>query len=191
MMARIFILIIAAILFTGCAGIRTRESANRGLFQRKGAEKNMALSTTMDSGNSSISPDGFAWPIKSTSAISSYFGKRRRDFHEGIDIQCPRGTPVYAAKDGFVIYSSRRIRGYGNMVVLKHIDGSASVYAHNTKNLVSKGMRVKQGENIAKVGATGKATGPHLHFEIRRGQLPVDPMNFLPAFRYPAQARAE
>ena len=189
-MFRGILLISAALFFTGCAGIQTRDSANRGLFQRRGGEEKMTA-PMYSQGAPVASMEGFIWPIKATAAISSHFGKRRRDFHEGIDIQCPKGTPVYAAKDGLVIYSSRRIRGYGNMVVLKHSDGSATVYAHNTKNLVNKGTRVKQGENIAKVGATGKATGPHLHFEIRKGQLPVDPMSFLPPFRYPAQARAE
>ena len=93
-----------------------------------------------------------------------------------------------AAKDGDVIYSSRKIHGYGNMIVLKHADGMATVYAHNKKNLVHAGDHVTQGQVIGYVGSTGKATGPHVHFEVRRNELPQDPLLYLPQVRTPAMA---
>lgn len=179
-----------AIFLGGCAGVRARPNASRGLFQksqysgRSADERPLAVPPV----GAMESDQGFSWPLRS-GAVSSYFGTRRRKFHDGIDIKAPRGTPVYAAKDGVVLYAARRIRGYGNMIVLKHEDGTATVYAHNSKNLVARGRQVRRGELIAKVGATGHATGSHLHFEIRRDQLPVDPLMYLPAVRTPAQAR--
>lgn len=180
------ILIAVSSFVTGCAGIRTRTNVNKGLFQTKNQEisKNM---TVPKNGTTLKSDQGFSWPLTNGN-ISSYFGKRRRDFHDGIDISAPRGTPIHAAKDGVVIYSSRKIKGYGNMVVIKH-GNMATVYAHNSKNLVKKGDRVKQGEIVGFVGATGRATGPHVHFEVRQGQIPVDPLYYLPAVRTATQAR--
>lgn len=179
-----------AIFLGGCAGVRARPNPSRGLFQ-----KPRYLDPSTDQRPLAVPPvgamesdQGFSWPLRS-GAVSSYFGTRRRKFHDGIDIKAPRGTPVYAAKDGLVIYSARRIRGYGNMVVIKHDDGIATVYAHNSKNLVARGRKVQRGDRIAKVGATGRATGSHLHFEIRRDQLPVDPLMYLPAVRTASQAR--
>ncbi|MBI2606340.1 MAG: M23 family metallopeptidase [Deltaproteobacteria bacterium] len=168
--------------FGGCTTVRARPNANRGLFQTGERPLSVPPVGAMES------DQGFSWPLRS-GAVSSYFGTRRRKFHDGIDIKAPRGAPVYAAKDGMVLYSARRIRGYGNMIVLKHGDGTATVYAHNSKNLVARGRSVRRGEMIAKVGATGHATGPHLHFEIRRDQLPVDPLMYLPAVRTASQAR--
>ena len=185
-MKKIFFLMIFSIVFSGCAGIRTRSNANNGLFQPKQQEITSSMNVPRN-GNTMKSDQGFSWPLPN-GAITSYFGKRRRDYHDGIDIRSPRGTPVHAAKNGVVIYSAKRIRGYGNMVVIKH-GTMATVYAHNTKNLVRKGDLVKQGEIVAFVGATGKATGPHLHFEIRQGQIPVDPLYYLPAIRTASQAR--
>ena len=92
----------------------------------------------------------------------------------------PIGTPVYAAAAGTVIYSGDRVRGYGNMVVLKHSGGLVTVYAHNSVLLVKTGEQVLLGQEIARVGDTGRSTAPHLHFEVRRRDTPVDPVPFLP-----------
>lgn len=185
-MIPLFVLIEMTVLATGCAGIRTRSNSNKGLFQSKNQEISKIMSVPKN-GSKIKSNQGFSWPLPNGN-ISSYFGKRRRDYHDGIDITAPRGTPIHAAKDGVVIYSSRKIKGYGNMVVLKH-ENMATVYAHNSKNLVKKGDRVKQGEIVGFVGATGRATGPHVHFEVREGQIPVDPLYYLPAVRNATQAR--
>jgi len=122
---------------------------------------------------------GFSWPLKQVE-ITSHFGKRGRDFHEGIDLRAQTGTPVFAAKGGVVLYAASRIRGYGNMIVIRHLGKFNTIYAHNSKILVERGQRVKQDQQIAISGATGHVTGPHLHFEIRKGIAAVNPVGFLP-----------
>jgi lipoprotein NlpD len=102
------------------------------------------------------------------------------DAHEGIDIDATKGTPVRAAEEGKVIYSDNRIRGYGNMIIIRHKGRWATIYAHNEKNSVREGDFVRQGQEIARVGSTGRSTGSHLHFEVRYGRKPVDPLRFLP-----------
>jgi murein DD-endopeptidase MepM/ murein hydrolase activator NlpD len=90
-----------------------------------------------------------------------------------------------AAADGEVVYAGSGIRGYGNLVVLQHPGDLLTVYAHNSELFVAPGQAVRAGERIAAVGQTGRATGPHLHFEVRQGQIPRDPVPYLP----PAGAR--
>jgi lipoprotein NlpD len=119
----------------------------------------------------------FLWPVNGT--INSGFGPRGSGFHDGIDIAAPEGTPIRAIEAGEVIYSDQ-LRGYGNMVILRHGDGIVSVYAHNEVNLVRDGQRVARGEVVARVGSTGRVSGPHLHFEIRRTNTAQDPMRYLP-----------
>lgn len=121
----------------------------------------------------------FLWPVPNFSKVSSSFGPRGRRHHDGIDIPAPKGTPIVAVDSGMVIYSDDGIRGYGNMIVLSHGDDVFTVYAHNTKNKVSKGEKVKKGETIALVGNTGRSTGPHLHFEIRVKNKKRDPAQYL------------
>jgi lipoprotein NlpD len=119
----------------------------------------------------------FLWPINGT--INSGFGPRGSGFHDGIDIAAPEGTPILAIEAGEVIYSDQ-LRGYGNMVILRHAGGIVSVYAHNESNLVREGQSVARGEVVARVGSTGRVTGPHLHFEIRRNNAAQDPLRYLP-----------
>ena len=123
----------------------------------------------------------FQWPLKTVAVtIGSPFGARWGRPHEGIDLPAPVGTPVFAAADGQVIYAGHGVRGYGNLIVVKHAGELLTVYAHNSVLLVSQGQPVRAGDRIALVGQSGHATGPHLHFEVRRGQIPTNPMNFLP-----------
>ncbi|MGH7798322.1 MAG: peptidoglycan DD-metalloendopeptidase family protein [Candidatus Binatia bacterium] len=119
----------------------------------------------------------FLWPV--SGSINSGFGPRGSSFHDGLDIAAPEGTPIRAVEHGEVIYSDR-LRGYGNMVIIRHSGGLVSVYAHNQINLVSDGQQVARGEIIARVGNTGRVTGPHLHFEIRKNNIAQDPMLYLP-----------
>jgi murein DD-endopeptidase MepM/ murein hydrolase activator NlpD len=95
----------------------------------------------------------------------------------------PVGTSVFAAAAGDVIYAGDHVRGYGNMVVVKHGGDLVTVYAHNSLLLVHTGDRVSVGQEIARIGDTGRSTAPHLHFEVRRGEVPQDPMPFLPALK--------
>ena len=105
--------------------------------------------------------------------------KKKSSFHKGIDIAAPRGTPVKATAPGVVKKSGYYNNGYGNLVVIQHADNIISYYGHLEKRYSKKGDRVKQGDVIGTVGATGRATGPHLHFEIRKGDKTIDPDTFL------------
>ncbi len=122
------------------------------------------------------------WPVASP-RLSSPFGTRGGRDHDGLDRAAPRGTPVYAAAGGAVIYAGDQVRGYGNMIVVQHVGGLVTVYAHNSVLLVHTGDKVNTGQEIARVGDTGRSTAPHLHFEVRRGENPQDPMQFLPALK--------
>jgi murein DD-endopeptidase MepM/ murein hydrolase activator NlpD len=99
--------------------------------------------------------------------------------NDGINIAAPSGAPVLAAADGVVAYAGNELRGFGNMILLRHDGGFVTAYAHNASLLVKKGDKVKRGQTIARVGATGAVFGPQLHFEIRKGTQPVDPMTYL------------
>ncbi len=124
-----------------------------------------------------------SWPVH-FGYISSPFGfrvhpiRKARMMHEGVDFASARGAPIKAVADGVVIYSGRR-NGYGNVIDVQHGNGLVTRYAHNTTNLVDNGQRVRRGQQIATVGATGTATGPHVHFEVRVDDHPVDPMPYL------------
>lgn len=133
-----------------------------------------------------VDHDRFRWPIEGE--LSSLFGMRHGRRHDGIDIRAKKGTPVTAAADGEVAYS-QRLRGYGNLILVKHDDDFFTVYAHNSVNLVKKGAKIKKGQVISKVGSTGRATGPHLHFEVREGTKSRNPLFFLPKTLYAQKAR--
>lgn len=119
----------------------------------------------------------FVWPVKGK--ITSKFGRRGETFHDGIDISASEGTPIRSVGKGEVIYSDQ-LRGYGNLIIVRHPGGFASVYSHNRRNLVREGQRVDQGEVIGEVGSTGRVSGPHLHFEIRKNNVARDPLYYLP-----------
>ncbi|MBK9293967.1 MAG: M23 family metallopeptidase [Oligoflexia bacterium] len=112
--------------------------------------------------------------------ISRHFKFTKRDYHDGIDIPAPSGTAIYSVERGKVVYSGRAFKGYGNMLLIEHKRGLATLYAHCKKLFVRSGDFVDKGEKIALVGRTGRASAPHLHFEVRINKQPVDPMEFLP-----------
>lgn len=120
----------------------------------------------------------FIWPVPSSKKVSSYFGPRRGKHHDGVDIPAVSGTSIVASASGKVKFAGR-MRGYGKVIVIKHSDGYHTVYAHNRKHYVSKGQKVSQGEVIAEVGSTGRSTGPHLHFEIRKKNKVRNPAYYL------------
>lgn len=119
----------------------------------------------------------FAWPLRGR--LSSRFGMRRGRAHEGIDVAASRGTPIFSAESGRVIHSGR-LGSYGKVVIVKHTGAYRTVYAHASRLLVRKGEFVERGQKIAEVGSTGRSSGPHLHFEIRRSETPQNPLAFLP-----------
>ena len=127
-----------------------------------------------------VIPSGepFSWPVQG-GIVRSPFGMRRGRQHAGIDISAPTGSPIYAARDGVVSYSGHKFQGYGNVVMIDHGDGFTTVYAHNVVNLVRGGDAVVRGQMIARVGATGNATGAHCHFEVRNDSVSVDPRGYL------------
>ncbi|MDD2619209.1 MAG: M23 family metallopeptidase [Syntrophomonadaceae bacterium] len=123
-----------------------------------------------------ISRSFYAWPLFGT--ITSRYGWRKSGFHHGLDIAGKTGTPIKAAAAGevsFVGYKSI----YGRTVILEHSNGEQSLYAHASKTLVNQGQKVRQGETIAAVGSSGRTTGPHLHFEIRKGDKTFNPLEYL------------
>ena len=120
----------------------------------------------------------FSWPVAG-GTVSSGFGQRGRSFHDGIDISAPAGTPVHAAQDGEVIYSDA-LRGYGNVIIVRHAGGFATVYAHNRTNHAQEHQQVRQGELIGNVGDSGRTSGANLHFEVRQDNVAHDPLEFLP-----------
>jgi murein DD-endopeptidase MepM/ murein hydrolase activator NlpD len=124
----------------------------------------------------------FVWPLLA-GVMTSPFGARGETHHDGIDISSVEGTPVRAARGGRVLYSDR-LRGYGNLIILGHDDGYATVYAHNQENRARPGAEVRQGEVIALVGRTGKTSGSNLHFEIRKDNVARNPLFYLPPLPY-------
>lgn len=120
----------------------------------------------------------FIWPINGK--IISEFGTRNGERHAGVDIKADEGTPIKAADSGKVIYSGNGLNGYGNLIIIKHEGPFFTVYAHNRRNMVSEGNLVEKGEEIAEVGNTGRATTYHLHFEIRKNKVSVNPIFYLP-----------
>lgn len=130
-----------------------------------------------------------AWPVPSSKTITSHFNPNRIHPilgvprpHNGIDISSPAGKPVVAFADGIVTYSQNSQGGYGNLVVIQHSGGVETYYAHLLYQGVPAGTKVRAGQVIGYVGSSGLSTGPHLHFEIRIGGKPVDPMPFLQPF---------
>ena len=124
-----------------------------------------------------VSSSGWVWPT--SGPVTSGFGYRWGRMHEGIDIGAPSGTPIYAATSGTVSYAGS-MGGYGNIVLIDHGGSVTTAYAHQTSILVGVGTSVGAGQQIGTVGSTGASTGPHLHFEVRVGGSPHDPMGYLP-----------
>jgi len=119
------------------------------------------------------------WPVDA-GIISSEYGERWGKMHKGLDIAADVGEPVYAIADGEVIYAGDGLRGYGNVVIVRHDRTMSSLYAHNSELKVKQGDRVTQGTLVALLGSTGHSTGPHVHFEIREGDAAVNPHTVLP-----------
>lgn len=119
----------------------------------------------------------FAWPLKG--AITRHFQPRGARRHDGIDIAAAKGAPIRAAAEGRVIFSDWGPGGYGRLVIIQHSDHLVTVYAHNHENLVRTDQTVRRGDIIASVGRSGRTTGYHLHFEVRRKTAPVSPLQFL------------
>ena len=120
----------------------------------------------------------FFWPVNGK-VISPFGPKDGGQHNDGINIAAPLGTPVKAAENGVVVYAGNELRGFGNLLLIRHADGWVSAYAHCDTLLVKRGAQVKRGQVIARVGQTGNVDSPQLHFELRKGAQAVDPMTEL------------
>jgi murein DD-endopeptidase MepM/ murein hydrolase activator NlpD len=120
----------------------------------------------------------FRWPVRGK-VITSYGAKTNGKANDGINLAVPEGTPVKAAEDGVVAYAGNELKGYGNLVLVRHANGYVTAYAHASELLVKRGDPIKRGQVIAKSGQSGEVASPQLHFEIRKGSTPVDPLQFL------------
>jgi murein DD-endopeptidase MepM/ murein hydrolase activator NlpD len=120
----------------------------------------------------------FRWPVRGK-VITSYGAKTNGKSNDGINLAVPEGTPVKAAEDGVVAYSGNELKGYGNLILVRHSNGYVTAYAHASELLVKRGDTIKRGQIIAKSGQSGEVGSPQLHFEIRKGSSPVDPLQFL------------
>ena len=120
----------------------------------------------------------FRWPVRGK-VITTYGSKTNGKSNDGINLAVPEGTPVKAAEDGVVAYSGNELKGYGNLVLVRHSNGYVTAYAHASELLVKRGDTIKRGQTIAKSGQSGEVGSPQLHFEIRKGSSPVDPLQFL------------
>ncbi len=121
----------------------------------------------------------FAWPLEGR-IVSAFGAKPGGRFNDGVNLRATPGTPVRAAADGVVAYAGDAVAGFGNLVLIKHADGWVSAYGHNEALLVTRGQAVRRGDIVARSGATGAVDEPQLHFEMRRGRTPSDPVKLLP-----------
>ncbi|HEV2000277.1 MAG TPA: peptidoglycan DD-metalloendopeptidase family protein [Xanthobacteraceae bacterium] len=120
----------------------------------------------------------FRWPVKGR-VISGFGSKPNGQQNDGINLSVPEGTPVKASEDGVVAYAGNELKGYGNLVLIRHAEGWVTAYAHTSEVLVKRGEAVKRGQVVARAGQTGGVVAPQLHFEIRKGSTPVDPTQHL------------
>ncbi|HEV2958230.1 MAG TPA: LysM peptidoglycan-binding domain-containing M23 family metallopeptidase [Xanthobacteraceae bacterium] len=137
------------------------------------------IETESGAGEAAPGAPSFRWPVRGR--IISAFGAHSGQQNDGIDLSVPEGTSVKAADDGVVAYAGNELKGYGNLVLVRHQNGYVTAYAHASELMVKRGDQVKRGQIIARSGQTGNVTAPQLHFEIRKGKVPVDPTQFLPA----------
>jgi murein DD-endopeptidase MepM/ murein hydrolase activator NlpD len=124
------------------------------------------------------SAPGFRWPVRGR-IIAGFGPKPNGQQNDGIDVAVPENTPIKAAEGGVVAYAGNELKGYGNLVLVKHPNGYVTAYANAKELLVKRGDQIKRGDVIAKSGQSGNVDAPQLHFEVRKGSAPVDPMQFL------------
>lgn len=125
-------------------------------------------------------PFDLEWPVN-TIRITQYFQPPGNPHHKGIDIGGSRGMPIHAAHQGHVVYTGRRFKGYGNMVLIEYDNRWATLYAHLQRIKIKRGAKVAPGTLIGTMGRTGHATGVHLHFELMHDKSPIDPLQYLRA----------
>lgn len=162
------------------AGNKPAQQANQQVaaLAPSQAQPSVKDATPASTGVESAADGSFRWPVRGR-VISAFGVKPGGERNDGINIEVPEGTPIKAAEGGQVIYAGNELKGFGNLVLVKHPNGFVSAYAHASEVLVQRGDNILRGQTIAKVGATGNVSRPQLHFEIRNGNRPVDPLPYL------------
>jgi murein DD-endopeptidase MepM/ murein hydrolase activator NlpD len=148
------------------------------LAQATATGEDAAVATPVKAAEATGALPTFRWPVRGK-VITSYGAKTNGKSNDGINLAVPEGTPVKAAEDGVVAYSGNELKGYGNLVLVRHSNGYVTAYAHASELMVKRGDTIKRGQIIAKSGQSGEVGSPQLHFEIRKGSSPVDPLQFL------------
>jgi len=166
--------------------VKTTQKSSSFSFWKPAPKKTTSSSSTVKktttakpASPSKYRKNKFAWPLKGT-IVSKYgtIGKGRNN--DGINIKATLGAAVKAADSGRVAYAGNELKGFGNIILIKHDDGWITAYAHNDRLFVKKGQRVRKGEKIAAAGSTGSVNSPQLHFEIRSGKKALNQLNYLP-----------
>src|SRR6266566_8734756 len=148
------------------------------LAQAAATVEDAAVATPVKATEAAGTLPTFRWPVRGK-VITSYGAKTNGKSNDGINLAVPEGTPVKAAEDGVVAYAGNELKGYGNLVLVRHSNGYVTAYAHASELMVKRGDTIKRGQTIAKSGQSGEVGSPQLHFEIRKGSSPVDPLQFL------------
>lgn len=192
--SKIFAAATFIIIFTGCL------SAKKNTDYVENSVSGDEVRVDKKSNSIKVNPDGaeeaapqkktvrrkpqFDWPVWEARMTRGFLprgkGRRKRP-HKGIDLAATRGSAVMAAHDGMILYTGSGFKGYGKMIMIESNDGWATLYGHLDKIVVYEGKKIRQGEVIGALGNTGRSSGPHLHFEIRQLNGPVDPLPLLPA----------
>jgi murein DD-endopeptidase MepM/ murein hydrolase activator NlpD len=159
--------------------VRDRIPAKQSSYRIRGTDETGVL-TDAQKTKLRAKTRAWRWPTNEVQ-VTSIFGSRKGEHHDGVDLRASSGTPVHAVSDGKVIYSGSKISGYGRMIVLRHDGKLSTIYAHNSKLLAKAGQRVRRGQLIAFSGNTGRSSGPHVHFEVREGVTAINPMILLPS----------
>src|SRR3984957_13978756 len=163
---------------TKLAAVTTDSQQKARLAQTTNVEEAPAAETPAKAAEATGALPTFRWPVRGK-VITGYGAKTNGKSNDGINLAVPEGTPVKAAEDGVVAYSGNELKGYGNLVLVRHSNGYVTAYAHASELLVKRGDTIKRGQIIAKSGQSGEVGSPQLHFEIRKGSTPVDPLQFL------------
>ena len=174
------VLILPVFIFTACGSSPKITSENPEVATQVDTETNSIKTTGQ---KSTRKKPFFDWPVVEARMTRGYLPrgtKKRRRPHKGIDLAAQRGTAVLASHDGVVIYTGKEFKGYGKMIMIEK-DNWATLYAHLDKIVVYEGQKINQGAVIGALGNTGRSSGPHLHFEIRKTDGPIDPLPYLPA----------
>jgi murein DD-endopeptidase MepM/ murein hydrolase activator NlpD len=161
---------------TKLAAIDTQQKAR--LAQAAPNAEEPAVASPVKAAEATGALPTFRWPVRGK-VITAYGAKANGKANDGINLAVPEGTPVKAADDGVVAYSGNELKGYGNLVLIRHSNGYVTAYAHASELMVKRGDTIKRGQVIAKSGQSGEVQSPQLHFEIRKGSSPVDPLQFL------------